>query len=494
MSNLSDTTFIYDYPLQRIKEMNGDTFVPINVKNSIVNMDSMNKPDSNTTVLNMLYNVCSKNNFMFLPIPGYAGYLDVQDVYKPYIGQAETRVRNYFHIMFLPTPESRPLLSNKTFSSTINFQDSETQRNIKGEAIGLSFGATGNQVVKNVSVGTKDNKVTAESIINLQRLVDNEDQNRTVTRDCSMLNVMAGRSYTAKVDVLGNAQIYPMQFFFLERLPLFDGLYQIMKVEHSIRPNDMTTTFEGIRMRFNPGSGYFSIPPVTLETMQQLSNDRPQPPVVSGLDYGEANPYEGVGIERSTGDPIGLSELRALYQNGRIPNSALSSSNWLKKLDISKVALLATEAAESFERMMSDFDRAQFQWKQKTVVTSSYRSYQKQVELSGPNAATPGTSKHGWGVAVDFWWGLKVRNNKDPNFLKAAFSHPNYRWFFENGHKYGWYNPTTLRDGRGLEEWWHWEYHGLLGQPEPLLAKYDSGFGSESIAYIREKGGCSFIA
>ncbi|MGG2357461.1 hypothetical protein, partial [Salmonella enterica] len=79
----------------------------------------------------------------------------------------------------------------------------------------------------------RDNKVTAESIAMLQSLTDNEDRNKIVTKDCSMLNVMAGRSYTAKLDTLGNAQIYPMQFFFLERMPLFSGLYQIMKVEHS---------------------------------------------------------------------------------------------------------------------------------------------------------------------------------------------------------------------------------------------------------------------
>ena len=494
VQDLPDTTFIYDYPLQRIKEMNGDNIIPIDVKNSIINMEPMNKPDQNTTVLNMLYSLCSKNNFMFLPIPGYAGYLDVKNVYKPYMGEAETRVRNYFHIMFMPTPESRPLLSNDTFSSSISFQDSDIQKGIKGSAIGLSYGATDNQVIRNLSVGTKDNKVTAESIINLQRLTDNEDQNRTVTRDCSMLNVMAGRSYTSKVDTLGNAQIYPMQFFFLDKMPLFDGLYQIMKVEHTIKPNDMTTTFEGIRMRFNPGSGYFSIPPVTLETMQQLSEERPQPVEVEQLQFGEFNPLEGIGTEKSSGDPVGMDELKRLYQNGRIPASALSSSGWLKRLDISKVALLAKEAAESFEKMMSDFDMSQFQWKQKLVVTSSYRSYQRQVELAGPNAAKPGTSKHGWGVAVDFSWGLKIKNNKDPEFLKAAFAHPNYRWFFQNGHKYGWYNPANLRDGSKLEEWWHWEYHGLNGPPQPLLSEYAGGFGQDSIAYIRSKQGCQFIA
>lgn len=297
VQNLPDTTFIYDYPLQRIKETNGSKLDVIDVRDAIINLDPLYKPDANTTVLNMLYNLCSKNNFLFIPIPGYAGYLNIKDVFKPYQGQAETRIRNFFHVLFMPTPESRSMLSNKTHSAPVTFQDSETQRNIKGDAIGVTFGAVDNQIVKNVSVGTRDNKVTAESIINLQRLTDKEDHNKTVTTDCSMLNVMAGRSYTSKIDTLGNAQIYPMQFYFLEKMPMFDGLYQIMRVEHTIEPNNMNTTFEGIRMRFNPGSGYFSIPPITLGTLQHLLDERPRSnPIPDGF----ITTAEGKAIDPST--------------------------------------------------------------------------------------------------------------------------------------------------------------------------------------------------
>jgi len=92
-----------------------------------------------------------------------------------------------------------------------------------------------------------------------------------------MLPVLAGRSYTATIDMLGNAQVYPMQFFFLENSPLFGGLYQIMKVNHSITPNDMSTSAEGIRMRFSPGGGYGAIKPVTLDTFRELGD--PSDPV-----------------------------------------------------------------------------------------------------------------------------------------------------------------------------------------------------------------------
>ena len=200
---------------------------------------------------------------MFIPIPGYPGYLSVKDIYKPFTGDVEKKIGNFFHIIFSPTPESRPYMKDTfTFS---NFAD--TQRNIKADALQVKFGAIDNQIVKNLKVDMEYNKVTAESIINLERLVENENNNKTVTTDCSILNVLGGRSYKATIDMLGNAQIFPMQFFFIENLPLFNGLYQILNVTHSIQPNDMTTTIDGVRMRFNPGSGYGGILPITLETL-----------------------------------------------------------------------------------------------------------------------------------------------------------------------------------------------------------------------------------
>jgi predicted chitinase len=88
-----------------------------------------------------------------------------------------------------------------------------------------------------------------------------------------VLPVMEGRSYTASIEMLGNAQVYPMQFFFLENSPLFGGLYQVMKVKHSITPNNMITNVDGMRMRFCPNKNeYGSIAPITIETYERLGD------------------------------------------------------------------------------------------------------------------------------------------------------------------------------------------------------------------------------
>jgi len=81
--------------------------------------------------------------------------------------------------------------------------------------------------------------------------------------------------------MIGNAQVYPMQYFYINNMPMFGGLYQILKVSHSITPNNMSTTIEGIRMRFSiETQKYGGVMPVTLEDLQKLG-EVSQPMVVT---------------------------------------------------------------------------------------------------------------------------------------------------------------------------------------------------------------------
>jgi len=127
------------------------------------------------------------------------------------------------------------------------------------------------------------------------------------------------------------------------------------------------------------------------------------------------------------------------------------------------------EACDELEKMMTAYDAANFPGKKKIVIGDGYRSYERQVNLfkqkvkadgSGENqAGRAGTSPHGWGFAIDLYWGVDINSVTDESIKAAAFKHPVYQWLHNNSHKYGWYNPEILRDGAGeQEEWWHFEY------------------------------------
>jgi zinc D-Ala-D-Ala carboxypeptidase len=84
-------------------------------------------------------------------------------------------------------------------------------------------------------------------------------------------------------------------------------------------------------------------------------------------------------------------------------------------------------------------------------LTDSYRTISEQVRLRSTKpglAAVPGTSEHGWGLAVDLCDGVQ----------KGASS-SRWQWLRENAADYGWDNPDWAQSGGGGPyEPWHWEY------------------------------------
>jgi hypothetical protein len=60
----------------------------------------------------------------------------------------------------------------------------------------------------------------------------------------------------------------------------------------------------------------------------------------------------------------------------------------------------------------------------------------------------PGTSNHGWGLAVDLCGGIQTYNT------------PQYAWMVANAGRFGYLHPTWADPGNGREEPWHWEYAG----------------------------------
>jgi cell wall-associated NlpC family hydrolase len=129
------------------------------------------------------------------------------------------------------------------------------------------------------------------------------------------------------------------------------------------------------------------------------------------------------------------------YPNGLIPPSALC--------EIGVGAhRLRCDAAAAYRAMSAAFAAA---FGTPICITDSYRSYDSQVTLYGQKpalAAVPGTSNHGWGLAVDLCGGID------------AYGTAPYQWMVANAGRFGWLHPTWADQGNGREEPWHWEYAG----------------------------------
>ncbi|WP_328999839.1 peptidoglycan DD-metalloendopeptidase family protein [Kribbella sp. NBC_00709] len=126
------------------------------------------------------------------------------------------------------------------------------------------------------------------------------------------------------------------------------------------------------------------------------------------------------------------------YSNGMIPAGKLCG--------IGGGHMLRCDAAAAYLQLASAY-RAQFG---KTLcITDSYRSYASQVDLYARKpslAALPGTSNHGWGVAVDLCGGIDRYNTTQ------------YQWMKSHAPAYGWLHPAWADQGGNREEPWHWEF------------------------------------
>jgi len=108
---------------------------------------------------------------------------------------------------------------------------------------------------------------------------------------------------------------------------------------------------------------------------------------------------------------------------------------------------LRTDAAIALARLNMAYHR---RFGHDMELVDSYRTLQEQREVRasrGGYAARPGTSQHGWGVAVDLGDGV------------ASGTGRTYDWLSRNAGAYGWENPDWARSGgSGPHEPWHWEY------------------------------------
>ncbi len=128
------------------------------------------------------------------------------------------------------------------------------------------------------------------------------------------------------------------------------------------------------------------------------------------------------------------------YANGKIPDSALCGVSF----DAS--VRLRCDAAEQLDILNAAY-RDKFG--ANLSVSDSYRSYAGQVlcqRTKGYLCATPGTSNHGSGVAVDLGGGIETFGTKQ------------YRWMTANAPALNWTHPSWAESGGSKPEAWHWEY------------------------------------
>ncbi len=163
---------------------------------------------------------------------------------------------------------------------------------------------------------------------------------------------------------------------------------------------------------------------------------RPAAPVPQPTARGPEHRCNGVQLSRGS-----AAGAWGGFPNGLIPFSALCPIG-------TGSHRLRCDAAYTFGAMNAAFAAA---FGRPLCVTDSYRTFGQQIDLYARKpalAAVPGTSNHGWGLALDLCGGIQ------------SFATPEFAWMAANASSFGWVHPPWAAPGRGREEPWHWEFAG----------------------------------
>jgi murein DD-endopeptidase MepM/ murein hydrolase activator NlpD len=216
--------------------------------------------DTNVSLLTAISRLLSDNNYWFYPFQGFLTTSDnYNDLFK--IDYEQTiRTEPMFVAMYVGGLSSNPIAP----------ADSTTLANdgiVEGQALPLDFGKTtgGFNAFKVKYTGTQNQMVfsdfqhSTESLKNTDEglriqseIIGNASNSFAIPKGQSLLTVYQKQSYTSTVKIpFGNMGIQPTQYYYLEFIPIFEGLYIIYSVSHNINSDTqrLETTFKGYRVK-----------------------------------------------------------------------------------------------------------------------------------------------------------------------------------------------------------------------------------------------------
>ncbi len=160
--------------------------------------------------------------------------------------------------------------------------------------------------------------------------------------------------------------------------------------------------------------------------------------------------------------PTGASGAWGGHTNGQIPVERLCrhSDGTPARPGDAPSTLLECNAAQTFAAMNQAY-RAHFGHQMPNRF--GYRDYQGQVRTAerncgsatsrdcDPPTARPGTSNHGWGLAIDMTSSCGTNNS-------CGFASPHFAWLQQNAPRFGFFHPEWAQRGGSGPEYWHWEF------------------------------------
>lgn len=247
-----------------------------NVNDCIINVDSLIEmsDDLDINIFTVMSRLLSQNGFEFFPLQNFMEfennnwedsfkiYDNINDdiLSKPafvcmYIGGTSSTLGtngNYIDDGVLSLEELSDFTQDGCEKYDEDFKNNYDNSNTINygiiNAFQVKYGSQGQSIFKDIEIDSKEFPETNESLAILSKLANDESNTTPVPKAQNLYNLYENRAYSTKITMLGNVMIQPTQYFELQNIPLFNGAYVILNVEHDIVPNHMKTIFSGVRI------------------------------------------------------------------------------------------------------------------------------------------------------------------------------------------------------------------------------------------------------
>jgi len=252
------------------------------------------------SVFTFISGLLRKNNFTVMNLPAYVNFYNVQDVDGttiPNRAEGSSEFANNlwgtflnvdyrkssskmvcFYVgkpsQYLELPKGNFRFRDDAFDMSrasenplIENQVGKKDWGVSNKCVGFSvdIGTRNQNVFYSFNVSQDNGSATSESIAAQINIADQASGKNVATQNASLYNLYKQRSYTCSVVCLGNAMLQPTMYFNLRHVPMFNGPYMILQVEHSIQPGQFQTSFQGIRQ------GIYDLPAIDsfIQSMNQ---------------------------------------------------------------------------------------------------------------------------------------------------------------------------------------------------------------------------------
>lgn len=209
----------------------------------------------NAPLYSHISRVLTDNNFNFFPLPNYVNLADdssVRGVFTPYRWNNIANKTSDPQFICMYTGElSNQLKYDSNFKDDGGFVKPDGQTNVEDFSSAddkipifmVRYGDQNQSIFKSINLDQSEFTASNEAL----NIIDGLSKGESLGQN--LFDIFQNRSYSVEIEMMGNVMIQPLMYFMLENIPMFYGLYTIIKVSHTVTNGNMITKVKGYRIK-----------------------------------------------------------------------------------------------------------------------------------------------------------------------------------------------------------------------------------------------------